>query len=199
MESERKELWHRLENEPANAFRAFERYLSLPSSQRTLTAAYQHYVGNPDARPSDTWVGWSRTYAWASRVAAYDDHLASLRRDACERGIEAEAEQQGVLAERNRNRMNEMLTLSYERATQWFEHTQPSDLRAQDVLAIVRLHMDYLKAFEATETHREEVTWTEEDDAELEQVIREIEAEGKPKEGSKEGEEDSEDTEGVQD
>ena len=184
-------MWHRLENEPANAYRAFECYLNIPSSQRTLTAAYQHFVGNPGARPSDTWVAWSRTYGWTSRACAYDDHLGSLRRDAYERGIGAEAEQQGVLAERNRNRMNEMLTLSFEGAMEWFEHAQPSDLRAQDVIGIIKVHMDYLKAFESTETPDEEVTWTEEEEAELTQIIREIDAEEAESEGSlEEGEED---------
>ena len=90
-----------LENEPDRAYRAFECFLSLPSGERTLLGAYRRHVGNPDAaKPSDTWSGWSSSFAWRERAAAYDDHLASLRREAYERGIKEEAERQGVLAER---------------------------------------------------------------------------------------------------
>ena len=94
METQKRELWDRLENEPERAYRAFECYLSLPNGKRTLTAAYQHHVGNPAAKPSDTWIRWSRDLAWAERARAYDDHLASLRREAYERAIEEEAGRQ---------------------------------------------------------------------------------------------------------
>jgi hypothetical protein len=90
-----KQLWDRLENEPERAYRAFECFLSLPSGERTLLRAYRQHVGNPDAvKPSDTWSGWSNTFAWRERAAAYDDHLARLRREAYERAIEEEAERQ---------------------------------------------------------------------------------------------------------
>jgi hypothetical protein len=54
-------------------------------------------------KPSDTWSKWSSEFAWRERAAAYDDHLASVRREAFERGIEEEAERQGALAEHNRS------------------------------------------------------------------------------------------------
>jgi hypothetical protein len=200
MDIQKRELWHRLENEPERAYRAFECFLCLPSAHRTIVEAYRVYVGNSEAvKPSDTWTKWGHDYAWRERAAAFDNHIASKRRDAFERGIEEEAERQGALAERNRNRMNEMLTLSYERAAEWLEDTQPSELRAQDVLSIIRLHMDAVKAFEITEKPNEEVTWTEEEQAELTQIIKEIEADEarENSEGaSEEGEEDSEESEG---
>jgi hypothetical protein len=83
METEKKELWNRLENEPERAYLAFECFLSLPSGEKTLLEAHRQHVGNPEAvKPSDTWSRWSSQFAWRERAAAYDDHLASLRREA---------------------------------------------------------------------------------------------------------------------
>src|SRR5215217_13814 len=149
MDTEKRELWDRLENEPERAYRAFECFLILPSGERTLLGAYRRHVGNPGAaKPSDTWSGWSSSFAWRERAAAYEDHLASVRRGAYERAVEEEAERQAREVETARGRYNELMTLSYERAVEWLEDAQRSDLRAQDVLAIIRLHMDYVKAFE---------------------------------------------------
>jgi hypothetical protein len=84
-----RELWDRLDNESERAHRAFECFMSLPSGERMLLAAYRRHVGNPEAaKPSDTWSGWSSTFAWRERAAAYDDHLETMRRKAFERGIE---------------------------------------------------------------------------------------------------------------
>src|SRR5688572_28341234 len=70
MDTEKRELWDRLENEPERAYRAFESYLALPSGERTLLEAYRRHVGNPHAvKPSDTWSGWSRQFAWRERAA----------------------------------------------------------------------------------------------------------------------------------
>src|SRR5215211_139512 len=144
MDIQKKELWERLENEPERAYRAFECFLSLPSGERTLLRAYRQHVGNPDAvKPSDTWSGWSSQFAWRERAAAYDDHLASLRREAYERAIEEEAAREAREVGKVRGRYNELMTLAYRRAMEWLESAQPSDLRAQDVLKIVGLHADY--------------------------------------------------------
>ena len=196
MDTAKRELWHRLENEPERAYRAFECFLSLSSGERTLLAAYRGHVGNPDAaKPSDTWSGWSNTFAWRERAAAYDDHLASVRREAYERAVEEEAARQAREVERARGRTNELMTLSYERALEWLEDAKPSDLRAQDVLAIMRLHMDYLKAFGVEEKPRNEDDWTEEDDEFVETILKEMEAEDAADEPV-EGEDDSEDVDG---
>src|SRR5918995_5151989 len=112
MDTQKRELWDRLENEPERAYRAFESFLSLPSGERTLLEAYRQHVGNPDAaKPSDTWSRWSGDFAWRERAMAYDDHLASLRRDAYERAIEEEAGRYAREVERARYRCNELLTL----------------------------------------------------------------------------------------
>jgi hypothetical protein len=53
--------------------------------------------------------GWSSSFAWRERAAAYDDHLASLRREAYERAIEEEAERQAREVEKVPGRYNELL------------------------------------------------------------------------------------------
>jgi hypothetical protein len=173
----KKELWDRLENEPERAYGAFECFLSLPSGKKTLLEAYRRQVGNPDAaKPSDTWSGWSNTFALRERAAAYDDHLASLRRDAYERAVEEEVAQQAREVEKVRGRYNELMTLAYVQAAEWLENAQPSDLRAQDVMRIIGLHLDYVKAFHVDRESTGEDDWTEEDEAAAEQIVKEVDA-----------------------
>jgi|SRR5215208_7536547 len=208
METEKRELWDRLENEPERAYRAFESFLSLPSGERTLLGAYRRHVGNPEAaKPSDTWSGWSSSFAWRERAAAYDDHLASVRRGAYERAVEEEAERQAREVERTRGCYNELMTLSYVRAMEWLEDVERSDLRSQDVIQIIRLYMDDQKAFGAQEPSTE-AEWTEEDEAEVEWIVKEVDALTDPEcpedeegsgEGSEDGEEDPEHADGEQD
>ena len=166
-----------MENEPERAYGAFECFLSLPSGKRTLLEAYRRQVGNPDAaKPSDTWSGWSNTFAWRERAAAYDDHLASLRRDAYERAVEEEVAQQAREIEKTRYRYNELMTMAYVQAAEWLENAQPSDLRAQDVMRIIGLHLDYVKAFHVDRESTGEDDWTEEDEAAAEQIVKEVDA-----------------------
>src|SRR5215213_7071374 len=177
MDIQKKELWERLENEPERAYRAFECFLSLPSGERTLLRAYRQHVGNPDAvKPSDTWSGWSSRFAWRERAAAYDDHLARLRREAYERAIEEEATRQAREVEKARGRSNELLTLGYVRAMEWFEEMDASQMRMSDVIQVARLHMDYLKAFPVQPEPRHEDDWTEEDEAAAERIVKEVDA-----------------------
>jgi hypothetical protein len=203
MDTQKRELWDRLENEPERAYRAFECFLSLPSDHRTIVEAYRVYVGNSEAvKPSDTWTKWSHDYAWRERAWAFDDHIASVRREAHEQVIKEQAERQAREMEKARGRYNELMTLGYVQAAEWLENAQPSDFRAQDVLKIIGLHLDAVKAFEPTERPREEDTWTEQDEIEIDRIIKEVEAEEVGEEssgGSEEGLDDSEDTEGVQD
>src|SRR5215207_1171377 len=110
MDIQKRELWDRLENEPERAYRAFEVFLSLPSGERTLLGAYRRHVGNSEAaKPFDTWSGWSSTFAWRERAAAYDDYLAGVRRGAYERAVEEEAERQAREVERTRGCYNELM------------------------------------------------------------------------------------------
>jgi hypothetical protein len=176
MDIQKRELWDRLENEPERAYRAFEAFLSLPSNERTLLAAYRQHVRNPDAaKPSDTWSGWSSQFAWRERAAAYDDHLASLRREAHERVIEEEAARQAREVEKTRGRMSELLTVAYMQAMECLEDEDwvSRNLRASDVLNITRLHLDALKALEVDREPRDIDDW---DEAALEEIVKEVDA-----------------------
>jgi hypothetical protein len=177
MDIQERELWDRLANEPERAYRAFESFLSLPSNERTLLEAYRQHVRNPDAvKPSDTWSGWVKSFAWRERAAAYDDHLASVRFEAHEQVIKEDAARQAREVERTRYRYNELMTVGYMQAMEWLESAEKSDLRAQDVLGIIRLHMDAAKAFEVDRASKDEDDWSEEDLAAGEQIIKDIEA-----------------------
>jgi hypothetical protein len=147
------------------------------------------------AKSSDTWSGWSNTFAWRERAAAYDDHLASVRREAYERAVEEEAARQAREAETARGRYNELMTLGYERAMEWLEDAQRTDLRAQDVLAIIRLHMDDQKIFGVEFEPRNEGDWTEEDEAAVADIVREVDElenpDGFPDENGEDSEHDT--------
>jgi hypothetical protein len=61
-------------------------------------------------------------------------------------------------------------------AAEWLANAQPSDHRAQDVIRIIVLHIDYLKTFEVARESRNEDDWTEEDDAEFGEIVKEVDA-----------------------
>ena len=165
-----------METETERAYQAFEVFLSLPSNDRTVIGAYRSHVGNPEAhRVSDTWAKWSRDFAWAERASAYDAYLESLRREAYERAIQDQAAQQAREIEKIRYRYNELMTLAYVQAAEWLENAQPSDLRAQDVLKIIGLHLDGVKAF-GVEESRADDDWTEEDEAAFDEIVKKVEA-----------------------
>jgi hypothetical protein len=198
MDIEKKELWNRLEYEPERAYRAFECFLSLPSNHRTIVEAYRVHVGNPQAvKPSDTWAKWSRDYAWRERAAAYDAYLESLRREAHEQVIKEEAERQAREVEKTRGRFNELMTLGYMLTMEALEDEDwvRDNLRASDVIKIIGLHMDAVKAFEVDRESKDEGDWNEEDLAEFDDFTIDIDEleeiqEENPEEGS--DEEDSE-------
>ena len=84
------------------------------------------------------------------------------------------------------------MTSAYVQAAEWLENAQPADLRAQDVIRIIGLHMDYVKAFEADRESRAEDDWTEEDDAEFADIIEEIDELEDAADEPDEGEDDPE-------
>jgi hypothetical protein len=69
------------------------------------------------------------------------------------------------------------MTGAYVQAAEWLENAQRSDLRGQDVLKIIGLHMDAVKAFGVQEPRAED-DWTEEDEAQMDDILKEIEEEG---------------------
>jgi hypothetical protein len=171
------EVWDRLSNESGRAYEAFKVYMFMSPAGRNVVGAWREWTENPEAaRPSPFFENWAREFAWPERARAHDHHLELVRRRGMEKAIEEEAERQAHEVERARGRMNELMTLAYVQAAEWLENAQPADLRAQDVIKIIGLHMDYLKTFEVDRESRAEDDWTEEDDAEFEQIIKEVDA-----------------------
>jgi hypothetical protein len=107
-----------------------------------------------------------------------------VRREAYERAIDEEAERQAREVKKARGRSNELLTLGYERAMEWLEEVGASGMRMSDVIQVARLHMDYLKAFPVQPESSREDDWTEEDDAELDEIWNRIEAKRDSAEGA---------------
>ena len=203
----KKELWDRLENESERAYRAFECFLSLPSGDRTLVAAYRHFVGNPTAsKPSDTWVAWAHRYAWKERAGAFDAHVDRIRRDAMEEAIEQEAAEQARQAERARYHLNDLLTNYHAKTMDFLEQMDPADMRFSDAVQVARLHIEHVDKFGSGEEGVREDDWSEED-AEIERIAKEIKSRRNSEEGAQSPEEedsesddadevDSEDSEG---
>ena len=173
--SNEKELWHRLENEPDRAYEAFQTFLSLPSGDRTLVAAYRAFVGNPDAsKLSDAWNGWARHYAWKERARAYDAHIDRIRRTAMEKAIEEEAAEQARQAERTRYHLNELLTNFHAKTMDFLEQMDPADMRFSDAVQVARLHIEHVDKFGTADEERDQDTWTEEDDEFLNEAAERV-------------------------
>ena len=184
METQKRELWERLENEPERAYRAFESFLALTSDDRTVIEAYRSHVGNPQAnKASDTWSGWSNTFAWRERAIAYDDHIARLRRDAYEKAIEEEAARRAREVEKVRGQCNELLMNGHLRVMEWLEELDVSQMRMSEAVQFIRLQLDVAKSF-AVEPEPSHDDWTEEDDAELEEMWKRIQARRNSEEGA---------------
>jgi hypothetical protein len=160
-----KELWDRLEPETDRAFEAFRTFLSLPSSDRTLVAAYRRFVGNPNAsKVSDAWNEWARRYAWKERARAYDAHIDRFRRNAMEKAIEEEAAEQARQAERTRYHLNELLTNYHAKTMDFLEQMDAADMRFSDAVAVTRLFIEYVDKFGSGDEDKQGETWTEDDD-----------------------------------
>jgi hypothetical protein len=172
-----KELWHRLEPETDRAYEAFRTFLSLPRSDRTLVAAYRHYVDNPTAsKPSDTWVVWAHHYAWKERARAYDAHIDRIRRNAMEEAIEQEAAEQARQAERARYHLNELMAVGYLKTMDFLEELDPSTMRFSDTIQVARLHMEAIETLGSGDDGVRGDDWTEQDDAELVEIWKKIHA-----------------------
>jgi hypothetical protein len=160
-----KELWDRLEPETDRAFEAFRTFLSLPSGDRTLVAAYRRFVGNPNAsKVSDAWNEWARRYAWKERARAYDAHIDQIRRNAMEKALEEEAAEQARQAERARYHLNELLTNYHAKTMDYLEQMDAADMRFSDAVAVTRLYIEYVDKFGTGDEAKTEDEWTEDDD-----------------------------------
>src|SRR5918995_3531594 len=121
-ESERKELWHQLDNESDRAHEAFKVFMYLPPALRRVVRAWREWSGNPDAkREPPFFLRWSHDFAWAERARAHDHHIEVIRESGMEEAIREEAARQARQVEQVRGRFNELMAITYERAIEYME------------------------------------------------------------------------------
>ena len=196
-ESERRELWHQLDNESDRAHDAFKCYMLLPPADRSLRAAWREWTGNMDAkREPPYFAGWAKDYAWGDRARARDHHLEVIRERGMEAAIEQEAAEQARQAERVRGRFNEILARTYLEAIEYMESGQfVEDMRPSDVISITKIYFEATRHIGQSlqQNEREIADLTPDELAELDMIVGEIEA--RDKERNKESEEESEDGE----
>lgn len=84
------QIWLQRDDEPPNAFQAFQAFLELGVG-RTVRDTYRQEKGNPEARePSSTWRSWSTRFEWFKRADAFDRYHSALDRAAEERAFAEE-------------------------------------------------------------------------------------------------------------
>jgi len=160
-----KKIWDRLDGEPSRAFKAFQTFVSLPSSERTMVTAYRQFVGNAHAsKVSDAWNEWARCYTWKERAQAFDAHIDQIRRNAMEKAVEEVAAEQARQAERARNHVNKLMDVGYLRTVEFLEELDPSSMRFSDVAQVIRLHLDAVVKLDSRDKSRQVDDWIEDDD-----------------------------------
>jgi hypothetical protein len=116
-----------------------------------------------------------------------------------EKVIQQEAEEQARQMERVRNRFSELMTIAYDKAMEYFESGDfVRQMRPQDVINILKVHLEVIERQGGLNPPQEEAEWSEDELAELDRLMAEIDAEEaqeEPEEGSdrRKGSEDSED------
>ena len=205
-ESERKELWHQLDNESDRAHEAFRTFMLLPPAERSVVRAWREWSANPDAkREPPYFAGWARDYAWSDRARAHDHHIEVIRESGMEEAIREEATRQARQVEQVRGRFNELMAITYERAIEYLEDEDfIKQLRPADVVQIMKIHLETTQKLGDmnTQTPDSGVDWSEDEQRELDRILDEIESEEaqeEPEEGSEVSEEGSEESEDDQD
>jgi hypothetical protein len=140
-----------------------------------LVAAYQRFVGNPNAsKVSDAWNEWARRYAWKERTRAFDAHIDRIRRNAMEKAVEVEAAEQARQAERARYHLNELLMNYHAKTMDFLEQMDPADMRFSDAVQVARLHIEHVDKFGTGDEAKAEDEWTEDDDEFLNQAAERV-------------------------
>jgi hypothetical protein len=207
-ESERKELWHQLDNESDRAHEAFRLFMVLPPAERSVVRAWREWSANPEAkREPPYFAGWARDYAWSDRARVHDHHIEVIRESGMEDAIREEAARQARQVEQVRGRFNELMAITYERAIEYMEDDSFGEqLRPADVVQILKLHLETTLKLDnpTSEAPDSEVDWSEDEQRELDRIVGEIDAEEEkreePEEGSSEdlgGDHSEEGTEGT--
>jgi hypothetical protein len=180
-ESERRELWHQLDNESDRAHDAFKYYMLLPPAERSVVRAWREWTGNPDAkREPPYFAGWSKDFAWPERARAHDHHLEVIRERGMEAAIEEEAKKQARQVERLHWRYQELMSVGYERAMEYLESEEfVKHVRPSDVMNLIKLHFEGVQKLgdPNIQTTDSGVDWSEDEQRELDRIVGELDAE----------------------
>src|SRR5918997_224144 len=180
-ESERKELWHQLDNESDRAHEAFKVFMYLSPAERSVVRAWREWSANSEAkREPPYFAGWARDYAWSDRARAHDHHIEVIRESGMEEAIREEAARQARQIEQVRGRFNELMAITYERAIEYLEDEDfIKQLRPADVVQILKIHLETTQKLGDmnTQTPDSGVDWSEDEQRELDRILDEIESE----------------------
>jgi hypothetical protein len=180
-ESERRELWHQLDNESDRAHDAFKYYMLLPPAERSVVGAWREWTGNPSAkREPPYFAGWAKDYAWSDRARARDHHLEVIREWGMEAAIEEEAKKQARQVERLHWRYQELMSVGYERAMEYLESEEfVKHVRPSDVMNLIKLHFEGVQKLgdPNIQTTDSGVDWSEDEQRELDRIVGELDAE----------------------
>src|SRR5215217_7015158 len=143
-ESERKELWHQLDNESDQAHEAFKVFMYLPPAERSVIRTWREWSGNAVAkREPPFFLRWSHDFAWSARTRAHDHHIEVIREEGQAEAIKEEAARQARQTELTRGRFNELLARAYEEAIRYLEDGDfLRNLRPPDVIKILQIHLE---------------------------------------------------------
>lgn len=173
------ELWDQLDHETEYQYEAFRAFFSLPRKERGVLEAYRTFSGNSTANaPTPNFWKWANEYAWSERARARDAHLDRVQLRGQEKAIEDAAREEFKASQEIRGRTRELLTSSYQKALEFFENTDYTDLNARDAVQIIKMHIEASKEFAIPlESASPEDDWNEDDDRELVSSLEELRAE----------------------
>jgi hypothetical protein len=90
--------WQRQRGESSKAFGYFVLYRDMPSTERSVAAAYRHKTGKTARQPPGWWTKLAQTWRWVERAQTFDDEQDRLFREASRKAIEEMADRHAKVA-----------------------------------------------------------------------------------------------------
>lgn len=157
--------WLKAPEETDKAYAAFERYLALPTEQRSILAAYKSTQNGGakqgrnrgEKKATITWEGWSSKYKWVYRVGQWEAHQSALRR------LQMEADAAADKAERiKQNKAGRSLVLRAMAKLDALLKEEDSQVKFMDVFYAMRLVNDEMRnEYDGQPTQRHQLTESE--------------------------------------
>lgn len=93
------EPWDRLPGEGPKAWAAFQTYLNMDPSRRSLAGAYRQHTGREQARHvSGCWTAWYGRWNWRRRAEKRDAYDAEVRHEENQKAIAKMAKRHAAIA-----------------------------------------------------------------------------------------------------